>query len=336
MTSTIVNIVDSKYETLIQDSKFEKSILFEQLDRSSRKAVLTAYPYPVTLSLIQFLSLFAFLFVYAICNPKNLSLYVNLRDLSQVALISVNQVVGHIINSSAISFAPISLVYTIKGISPLFTIIICKLAFGTKYTKQIYLSLFPLITGIVLTSFKASGLPAIGFILSVLSSITIAIGGVINKVVVSKTQNSMKSQNNAHLVKYKVLFHTCITSTIIIFPIWLLYEAPMLFYARKSIVSDLQKRATVSTINAQYNSRDNMILMKLLLHCISHAAQAFFSISLISATSPVTFSICSLMKRVVVILFALLWAQQPITHIQFLGILIFFVGLFMYSFSKKK
>ncbi|KAG8910489.1 suppressor of loss of ypt1 [Tulasnella sp. 408] len=65
-----------------------------------------------------------------------------------------------------------------------------------------------------------------------------------------------------------------------------------------------------------------------------HWAQNIIAFAILSSTSPVTYSIASLVKRIVVILMAIAWFRQTVHPIQAFGIGLTFVGLWMYNNAK--
>lgn len=52
-------------------------------------------------------------------------------------------------------------------------------------------------------------------------------------------------------------------------------------------------------------------------------------------TSPVTYSIASLVKRIFVIVMSIIWFGQVVSFAQWIGILLTFVGLWMYQSAKR-
>jgi solute carrier family 35 protein E1 len=65
-----------------------------------------------------------------------------------------------------------------------------------------------------------------------------------------------------------------------------------------------------------------------------HFAQNIIAFVILSSTSPVTYSIASLIKRVAVICIAIVWFNQTVHPIQALGIVMTFTGLYMYNNAK--
>ena len=62
-----------------------------------------------------------------------------------------------------------------------------------------------------------------------------------------------------------------------------------------------------------------------------HFGQNIIAFVLLSMVSPVTYSVASLIKRVFVVVVAIVWFQNPTTKIQGLGIALTFFGLYLYD-----
>jgi solute carrier family 35 protein E1 len=66
-----------------------------------------------------------------------------------------------------------------------------------------------------------------------------------------------------------------------------------------------------------------------------HFAQSLVAFVLLGLTSPVTYSVASLMKRVAVIIFAIVWFGNPMTYIQGAGFALTFLGLYLYDRNSE-
>jgi solute carrier family 35 protein E1 len=66
-----------------------------------------------------------------------------------------------------------------------------------------------------------------------------------------------------------------------------------------------------------------------------HFAQNLLAFAILSSTSPVTYSIASLVKRIAVICLAIVWFNQAVHPVQALGIGLTGIGLFMYNKAKR-
>jgi solute carrier family 35, member E1 len=66
-----------------------------------------------------------------------------------------------------------------------------------------------------------------------------------------------------------------------------------------------------------------------------HFAQNYLAFAILSSTSPVTYSIASLVKRIAVICLAILWFNQAVHPVQAIGIGLTGIGLYMYNNAKR-
>jgi solute carrier family 35 protein E1 len=62
-----------------------------------------------------------------------------------------------------------------------------------------------------------------------------------------------------------------------------------------------------------------------------HFGQNIIAFVLLSMTSPVTYSVASLIKRVFVVVIAIIWFQNTTTRVQAFGIALTFFGLYLYD-----
>lgn len=66
-----------------------------------------------------------------------------------------------------------------------------------------------------------------------------------------------------------------------------------------------------------------------------HFAQNLLAFAILSSTSPVTYSIASLVKRIAVICLAIIWFNQKVHPVQAAGIALTGIGLWMYNAAKR-
>ena len=71
------------------------------------------------------------------------------------------------------------------------------------------------------------------------------------------------------------------------------------------------------------------------LNGTAHFLQALLAITVLASASPVTYSVASLMKRVVVITVAVIWFRQTIGLLQGAGVICTFWGLWLYDQAKS-
>ena len=309
------------------------------LTNTSSKSILNAFPKPITLTIIQFAFvsgwcvLFAFL---AHLFPRLRTTIPALkhgirypsRDVIATTLpLALFQIGGHILSSTATERIPVSLVHTIKGLSPLFTVLAYRILFDIRYATATYLSLIPLTLGVVLAcSVEFSGN---------LFGILCAFGGAL--IFVTQNIFSKKLFNDAaraeadgpatavqrKLDKLNLLCYCSGLAFLLTFPIWLWTDALPLYSAPLSL--------TTHTLSAPLRASSMYLPLEFFFNGIFHFAQNILAFILLSMTSPVTYSVASLIKRVFVIVMAIVWFGNRTTPIQAAGIALTFLGLYLYD-----
>jgi multidrug transporter EmrE-like cation transporter len=70
------------------------------------------------------------------------------------------------------------------------------------------------------------------------------------------------------------------------------------------------------TEHAQHHYPTTSVLALFILNGLSHFCQNVFAFSILSLVTPVSYSIASLVKRIVVIVASILWFAQPVSSVQ--------------------
>ncbi|MCJ1262272.1 suppressor of loss of ypt1 [Lobaria immixta] len=312
------------------------------LTNTSSKSILTALPNPITLTFIQFafVSLWCVFFAYlahlfpslrtAIPALKNGIRYPS-RDVVATTLpLALFQLGGHILSSTAIEKIPVSLVHTIKGLSPLFTVLAYRFIFHIHYAKATYLSLIPLTVGVVLAcSVEFSGnlfgiLCAFGGALIFVTQ-NIFSKTLFNEAARAEADGPAASAHSRKLDKLNLLCYCSGLAFLLTAPIWLWTDGfPMLS-------SLLQGNSDAPLFRPPQKHTTVYLPLEFLFNGIFHFAQNILAFILLSLVSPVTYSVASLIKRVFVIVVAIVWFGSQTTGVQAFGIALTFIGLYLYD-----
>ena len=312
------------------------------MTNTSSKSILNAFPKPITLTLIQFAFVsgwclgFAYLarrfprLKFAIPALKNGIRYPSRDVVATTMPLALFQIGGHILSSTATEKIPVSLVHTIKGLSPLFTVLAYRLVFHIHYPTATYLSLIPLTLGVILAcSVEFSGN---------LFGVLCAFGGAL--IFVTQNIFSKKLFNEAaraeadgpgiapaqrKLDKLNLLCYSSGLAFVLTFPIWLWTDALPLYSAPLSL--------TPQSISSPIPSHASSVYLPLefFFNGIFHFTQNMLAFILLSLVSPVTYSVASLIKRVFVIVIAIVWFGNSTTSLQAAGIALTFLGLYLYD-----
>ncbi|KAK3343911.1 triose-phosphate transporter family-domain-containing protein [Lasiosphaeria hispida] len=316
------------------------------LTNTSSKSILTAFDKPATLTLVQF----AFVSTYCILFSWLASTFPRLRtaipalkhplrypsrDVIVTTLpLAAFQIVGHLLSSTATSKIPVSLVHTIKGLSPLFTVLAYRLVFDIRYPKATYMSLVPLTLGVMLacSSKKTFNGQFLGILYALLATIIFVTQNIFSKRLfneAAKAEEQGRGAQTRKLDKLNLLCYSSGMAFILTGPIWLWSEGI-------GIIGDFLWDGSVDLLLSPNSFDHGRLTLEFIFNGTFHFAQNILAFVLLSMVSPVTYSVASLIKRVFVVIVAIFWFRSPTTNIQAAGIALTFLGLYLYDRSSLR
>ncbi|GAA5876702.1 hypothetical protein JCM3774_005919 [Rhodotorula dairenensis] len=252
-------------------------------------------------------------------------------------MMSLFQIAGHVFSSMAIARVPVSTVHTIKALSPLFTVLSYAALFGVRYSSATYVALLPLTVGVMLACSFDLRANAMGFLCALGSTFIFVAQNIFSKKLLPKentSANELKASTGpgasadgaAKLDKLNLLFYSSGMAFFLMIPIWLYSDASALFFSVPSPTQQAASAAAGSTAS---------LLFYFFANGSVHFAQNLLAFSILARTSPVTYSIASLIKRIAVICIAIVWSRQHVSLIQAIGMTSTFCGLWMYNRAKS-
>lgn len=312
------------------------------------KVILNNFKFPVTLTIVQFA------FVAALCwlgSRRQLNWTSRLRSPTRSILrhtmpMAAFQVGGHIFSSLAISRVPVSTVHTIKvsravlfcphlmltnqALSPCFTVAAYVFLFGVSYSPATYLSLLPLTLGVMLAcSFDISFSNFTGLVCAFGSTIIFVSQNIFfKKVMPSPGSSGSGSADAPRLDKINLLYFSSGMAFLLMLPVWIYTDAPRLLSLWFGTTVSLPGNPSTAVSSAK-------VVLYFFINGTVHFAQILLAFALLASTSPVTYSIASLIKRIAVICLAIVWFNQPVHPIQAIGISLTALGLYMYNNAKR-
>ncbi|KAI0788720.1 triose-phosphate transporter family-domain-containing protein [Abortiporus biennis] len=305
------------------------------LSSNTGKSIMNQFRYPVTLTFVQF----GFVAGYCLLFMSPLINFSRLKRPSKAILHSTFpmgcfQVGGHIFSSMAISRIPVSTVHTIKALSPLFTVAAYALFFGVSYSPRTYLSLLPLTLGVMLAcSFDMSASNAFGLLMAFGSAIIFVTQNIFFKKIMPS--NSSGTHGTSHkLDKLNLLFYSSGMAFLLMVPIWVYTDLPLLFPSSHSHAHPVPGTYIGHPPHGPPSPHGYSTAVNFFLNGSVHFLQNVLAFVLLARTSPVTYSIASLIKRVAVICIAVVWFAQTVHPIQAFGICLTFAGLWFYHGAK--
>jgi len=296
------------------------------LSSNTGKAIMNEFRYPITLTFVQF----GFVAFYCLLLMSPVLRFSKLRSPTKTILkdtipMGIFQVGGHVFSSMAISRINVSTVHTIKALSPLFTVTAYALLFGVSYSAKTYTSLLPLTIGVMLAcSFDISASNYVGLLCAFGSALVFVSSNIFfKKIMPTNSGGGLSSQSSLKLDKINLLFYSSSMAFLLMVPIWLYYDLPVFLSSSDRIAHP-----------SHGHSNPHSVTYYFIMNGTVHFAQNIIAFVILSSTSPVTYSIASLIKRVAVICIAIVWFNQSVHPIQAFGILLTFAGLYMYNNAK--
>lgn len=307
---------------------------------TSSKAILTALPKPVTLTIIQFAFVSGWCLLLAALARRYPRLKQTMpflkygirpptRDIVMTTLpLAMFQIGGHVLSSDATRRIPVSLVHTIKGLSPLLTVAAYRIFYGIQYSIPTYLSLVPLTLGVVLACSADFNANFMGLIMAFASAILFVTQNIISKKIFNDAAAAEKEglapSRFTKPDKLNLLCYSSGLALIFTLPLWLWSEG-------FGLLGDFLHDASIN-LNEHPEAYDHgRLFLEFVFNGTFHFGQNIVAFILLSMISPVTYSVASLIKRVFVIVFAIIWFGKPMTKIQAFGFFLTFLGLYLYD-----
>lgn len=315
------------------------------MTNTSSKSILNAFDKPATLTLVQFafVSSLCILMAWLATPFPALRHHVSalkhpIREPSRDVIITTLplaafQIGGHLLSSTATAKIPVSLVHTIKGLSPLFTVLAYRFFYDIRYPRATYWSLIPLTVGVMLAcSGKANyGGQMIGVFHALLATLIFVTQNIVSKKIfneAAKAEAEGFGVQSKKLDKLNLLCYSSGMAFLVTLPIWFWSEGI-------TLLKDFLHDGALDLSQRKDAMDHGRLTLEFIFNGVFHFAQNMLAFELLSVVSPVTYSVASLIKRVFVIVMAILWFRSPTTPVQAAGIGLTFLGLYLYDRSSE-
>ncbi|ODA77474.1 hypothetical protein RJ55_07103 [Drechmeria coniospora] len=315
------------------------------LTNTSSKSILMAFHKPATLTIVQFAFVSSLCIViswlaalFPVLRSKVAVLRHPIRRPSRQVIIATLplaafQIGGHLLSSTATAKIPVSLVHTIKGLSPLFTVFAYRIFYNIRYPQTTYLSLIPLTLGVMLACSGKSSYDGqlLGVFQALLATIIFVSQNIVSKKIfneAAKAEAEASSVQTKKLDKLNLLCYSSGMAFLVTLPIWFWSEGI-------SLLTDFLHDGALDLSNNPLAMDHGRLTLEFIFNGVFHFCQNLLAFVLLSMVSPVTYSVASLIKRVFVIVMAIIWFKSPTTPVQAAGIGLTFLGLYLYDRSSE-
>ncbi|CAF1067786.1 unnamed protein product [Adineta ricciae] len=275
------------------------------------KELLDEFPFPLTVTLVQLLS------IWILCIPlirirqvpPPEYLYQNRSYYFKIIIpLAIGKFLSQLSSHVSLWKVPVSFAHTIKATMPLFTVILSRIILREKQTIPVYLSLIPVIVGVIIATVTELSFDMTGFISALISTFGFSLQNIYSK-------KSLKDIAIHHF------FLLCLLAKIgccLFVPFWFLYDGLNIYYDTK-----YHRTKTFLRICAY-------LFIDGILHFI-HNVVAFTILSLLS---PLSYSIGNSAKRIVIIATSLFILRNPVTTSNVVGMSLAAFGVILYNKAK--
>jgi solute carrier family 35 protein E1 len=144
----------------------------------------------------------------------------------------------------------------------------------------------------------------------------------------AKAEAEGPGSQSKKLDKLNLLCYSSGMAFAVTMPIWFWSEGI-------TLLKDFLHDGSLDLSNKQDAMDHGRLTLEFIFNGVFHFAQNILAFILLSMVSPVTYSVASLIKRVFVIVMAILWFRSPTTPIQAVGIALTFLGLYLYDRTSE-
>ena len=185
------------------------------------KRLLTIFPHPFTITFVQLFHgwVYSIPLLRLMKIPSPIYLHsTRIYYLTIMVPLAMGKFLSQFTSQISLRLVPISYTHTVKALMPLFTVILSRLFLAEKHSLKIYLSLFPIIIGVVIASMSELSFDLIGLVSALFSTFLLAIQNIFSK-------KTLKYVDIHHLALLAILSKI---SWCLLLPFWFLLDGPQI------------------------------------------------------------------------------------------------------------
>ncbi|CAF0795030.1 unnamed protein product [Adineta steineri] len=275
------------------------------------KRLLTIFPHPISVTLAQLFHGWAYSIplLRLINIPQPTYLYsTRIYYISIIIPLAIGKLFSQLTSQISLRLVPVSYTHTVKALMPIFTVVLSRIILSEEQSFMTYISLIPIIVGVIIASLSELSFDAIGLISALFSTGLLAIQNIYSK-------KTLQHIDIHHLALLSILskFAWCL-----LIPFWFLFDGPQI---------DIRQELTLT------------VIFFMLIDGLCNFIYNVLAFTMISRLSPLSYVIAGSTKRLVVIIISILILHNPVTKMNLFGISLALVGVVLYNkikYDEKK
>lgn len=273
------------------------------------KLVLTEFPYPMTVTLVQLISAAVYLGpILRVLGVPHTGNVPKRYYFSMVIPLALGKFLASLSSHVSIWIVSVSYAHTVKATLPLFTVVLSRVLLGETQTLPVYLSLLPIIGGVIIATLTEVSFEFMGLFSALGATLGFSLMTIFSKKCLHET--------GLHHLRLLVLL--CRISAICFFPVWLLY--------------DFRRIMATDTVMEEKSLATPVLL--LFFDGVFSMLQNVFAFTVLAMVTTLSYAVANATKRMVIIGASLVFLQNPVTITNFIGMMIAIFGVLVYNKAK--